>query len=256
MDKRKAEHLREKLKIARSEIGRLSGARHSLDNLLASYVAHAARSRFLTAVSIFGADGRQLIFPNNYRVVGGAFPLDRIIEEVYRTQLSDEVIRELSHNEPWATIYRVSQNSKDPLFGVPAISYTEEQKSLLNWSSIYDSIRQHPECPTDEVINDTDMLDGWLILQRQKREEETFRASIEASLPENVAKSAEVFVVTGDSREDVTKLNSLNDKSVLAARRAKYKEIEKHGIIPEEQTSEAQSIMRKQGAQAIHNHFN
>jgi len=49
---------------------------------------------------------------------------------------------------------------------------TLQQQLLLMWSRMYDSIQESVEPPEMDVIEDDDMLDGWLSIQHdQKRQE-------------------------------------------------------------------------------------
>ena len=83
--------------------------------------------------------------------------------------LGESEIRELARSEPWKSIWSSSKN-EGVLFGKRAIELSEEQKHLIMWSTMYDSIGESPDSPSDKIIADDDMLDGWLILQRRERE--------------------------------------------------------------------------------------
>jgi hypothetical protein len=245
-----ASAFRERLEFAKSETRRLRNIKHSLDYMMASYVAHSARARYLIAVSAFYEDGTRLASPTSYRTSLTLDP-DRLVDAFYRAQLGDDEIRELAHNDPWLSIARASNTSKDPIFGAPAANFTDEQKSLLNWSSIYESIRQHPECPPGEVIEDDDLLDGWLILQRQNNEKETFKESIDGMLSDKARDCQEVFVVA--SEENAVKIGACNDKDVQMERRKLSQEVHKHGEIEIQYTKQAQDKMRMAINQRIFN---
>lgn len=74
---------------------------------------------------------------------------------------------------------------------------------------MYDSIAESPESPSDEIILDDDMLDGWLIIQRRERELRTKQKAAEDVISnEKIANSDEVFIVA-KSEEDIQKLNHL-----------------------------------------------
>ena len=44
-------------------------------------------------------------------------------------------------------------------------------KILCSFSRMYDSVYKNTECPSDDVIQDDDMLDGWFIQQTKEQEE-------------------------------------------------------------------------------------
>lgn len=87
------------------------------------------------------------------------------------------------------------------------IDLTDEQRSLLNISKMYDSIYEHPECPEERVIADDDMLDGWMIIQRKNAE----RSKKQKSLSNNdkINNASEVFLMT-ETKDDIKNVLDLN----------------------------------------------
>jgi len=110
---------------------------------------------------------------------------------------------------------------------------TDEQKTLITWSSIYDNISEHPDCPPDYIINDDDVLDGWLIIQRRKREKDMNKQRAESLITnEKIKNSAEIFLPAGNV-EDMKKIASLNDQYGDSVKRQRFKTINKRGIVEE-----------------------
>ena len=91
--------------------------------------------------------------------------------------LSTTIIRELARSSLWRIRYINSIKTSDPLFGVPASSYTTDQLNLVYWSNYYQNIYEMmPEDrPTDMVIEDDDALDAYMkafYQERSKKEAE------------------------------------------------------------------------------------
>lgn len=126
--------------------------------------------------------------------------------------MSEKTLREISRTEPWRTSWSAAKKSSQPIFNnSSAASITKEQQSLILWSSMYDSIGESPDAPSDKVINDDDMIDGWLILQRREREQAKKQSVAEEMIGnERIANSDEVFIVA-KSDEDLENISSLND---------------------------------------------
>ena len=75
---------------------------------------------------------------------------------------------------------------------------------------MYDNIQESMDCPPDEVIEDDDMLDGWLLVQKKKREQEQAENEVANKTSNNkIANSDEIFVMAG-TQEDANKINSSN----------------------------------------------
>lgn len=78
--------------------------------------------------------------------------------------LSVNIIRALARSSLWRIRYVNSMKTSDPLFGVPASSYTTDQLNLVYWSNYYQNIYEMmPEDrPSDIVIDDDDTLDAYM----------------------------------------------------------------------------------------------
>jgi hypothetical protein len=81
---------------------------------------------------------------------------------------------------------------------------------------MYDSVYDHSDCPEDFVIDDDDMLDGWMLYQKEKIKRDKTKEGI-SSLHKN---AQEVFIM-GQSAEDFERISDLNDnysKSIIDSR--------------------------------------
>jgi hypothetical protein len=134
--------------------------------------------------------------------------VDKIADLVHKNRISIGQFRYTARTEPWRSYWQGTNHNPFP----DIMKITEEQKNIVAFSKMYDSIHQHPECPTDEVINDDDMMDGWLIKQRRKSESERVAADVNTTLlkGKGMDKASEIFVVAG-SKEEAARINNLND---------------------------------------------
>ena len=143
--------------------------------------------------------------------------------------LRDAECRELARNEPWKSLWSVHEKSGGKLFFNDADQeLTHNQKSLLIWSQMYDNIQESVECPTADVINDDDMLDGWFIVQSKKRDKERAENEFENSTNEKIKNSSEIFVVAKTDR-DKQRIESMNDTNSQVIKRQRAKVLEKQG---------------------------
>jgi len=141
--------------------------------------------------------------------------------------ISEYEFRQLARTDPWRSIWNAGKKLGS-IFDKPAAEFTLEQKTLLSWSSLYDSVSDSSEAPSDEVIEDDDILDGWLISQRRKRENQTTQSSVEGSISnEKIANSGEVFLVTGNKSEDIDRISSMNNPHIAAAKKSRFTALEK-----------------------------
>lgn len=124
--------------------------------------------------------------------------------------LPEPSIRALARSSFWKAIWSNRGFGFDLFTKRKNTDLTINQRNLLTWSRIYDNVQESLECPTDDVINDDDMLDGWFILQKEKREKEQRKQEAESLLNNSsskMSKASHVFV----SESRGVDINSLND---------------------------------------------
>lgn len=140
--------------------------------------------------------------------------LNYVIDEWHQSILSEKIIRELAREEPWKSLWSIKDNNCVKLFNN---NQNEElhpnQKHIIIWSQIYDNIQESMDCPTEEVIKDDDVLDGWFITQAKKREKERLEKDFENKTGnDKIKNSSEVYVVVDpNDPKNIERVNALND---------------------------------------------
>ena len=86
--------------------------------------------------------------------------------------LPSSIIRALARCHDWRTRWRGAKDSNAPVFDGPSGGWDSNKLSLVYWSEFYDAIANHPEAPSDQVINDDAALQDWLNAQLAQREKE------------------------------------------------------------------------------------
>ena len=129
-----------------------------------------------------------------------------ILDVFYNSMLGDNSLRELARTEPWANIFSCT---KKP-FTRRTEDLTDEQIRLILWTKMYNSVKEHPECPSDDILEDNDAIDGWNIMQRRTRESKQKTNQIESSLSDKIANAQEIFIPVS-SAEEAKSVYSLNN---------------------------------------------
>tara|TARA_Y100000004_G_scaffold190077_1_gene246651 strand:- start:176 stop:1201 length:1026 start_codon:yes stop_codon:yes gene_type:complete len=168
--------------------------------------------------------------------------------------LKDSCCRELARNEPWRTLWSVREHTKLYL-NKDDQELTHNQKNLLIWSKMYDNIQESIDCPSKEVIDDDDMLDGWFIIQAEKREKERATSDFESNTNDRISQSDEVFVVSGTEkdRRRTEGMNSAHAKTIKKQRAAVIREkgtAQQHDFADEKlriQNQQAEAWKNKRG---------
>ena len=155
-----------------------------------------------------------------------------ITSQYYKSILSEEQIRDLVINEPWRSIWSIRENSKLELYkNIGKYELTHNQKHMIVWSQIYENLNESMEPPTEDVIKDHDMLDGWFIKQGQKRKKEQAEKELEENTQSDKIKNAsEVFVMAKD-KKDVDEIHSMNDAEGRAIKRQREALVKSKGTV-------------------------
>ena len=100
------------------------------------------------------------------------------------------------------------------------------------------------ESPSEEVIQDDDLLDGWLIIQKRKRERDKLEKEVDKKLGKN--KGAQEVYVMADNADHAEKINSLNNPMAKRIKNSRNNAIDKHGSVAEQDLPDAKRRMRMQ----------
>lgn len=138
--------------------------------------------------------------------------LIRIIEETQKHSVDMDMMKNIVKSDRWRQYWNAS---KDNIFIGPPYEWTQEQLTLVNLSKTYDAIREHLECPTEDIIQDNDALEGWMIHQNHKIEQEKKKKKIEDKYGLNNKRGDEIFILT-DSVEETKEIFGLNDPHAKA----------------------------------------
>ncbi len=137
-----------------------------------------------------------------------------------QSYISDSEYRELARTEPWRNYWNAYKspqvfdlfNERGQDKEKPAISFCNfnvEQQNLVSYTKMYDNIYESPDCPETYVLEDDDVLDGWLISQRREREEDNKKDSLESTVMSKHKNAQEIFV-PASSKEDIKRIEDLN----------------------------------------------
>ncbi len=217
------EKYRDILNNAKRALSLLMSERHAYDFMTAEGYATLTKTRFLISKTLRTLQGRR-VPSNRCEAACHAYAAEKLGETTFR---------ELARTDPWRSIWS-TRKCEGSLFGRPAVCLSDEQKTIVGWSQLYDSVYESPKRPMDEVVTDDDMLDGWLISQRKANELSLNQNSAESMISKNEAiqNSQEIFTVV-DTIEDAKKIESLNDEWAKRLKRQRHKVIQEKGTVDE-----------------------
>ncbi len=219
----KSNFIRLTLQRTRQYISGLTNAKTSLDHTTIEGYASLLKTQFLTESCLYYEGGKKVEdFPSNF--------LEKAMSEIAGKSITQSELRELARTEPWRGYWGAS--GKQGIFEGLPINYNEDQRGLVLYSKMYDGAYEHPECPEDDVIQDDDLFDGWMIHQKKQKENTKTKKSIESSINEKQRNAEELYVFT-PSKDDANKINDLNTPEAKARRKRRDLLLRKRGELRE-----------------------
>lgn len=171
-----------------------------------------------------------------------------IVSKVNQYIISISQFKNIARSQLWRSYWN---SNKDHILPGSVAEWTDDQRTLINISKMYDSVYEHPECPTENVIEDEDLLDGWMIFQKQKTEKMKNQQKFEDLHP-NLKNANEVFLMADNSNafEDIMSLNSTEAKHRL---QTKINYINQKGTATEFELPDIQNEIRQQSEELLKN---
>jgi hypothetical protein len=152
-----------------------------------------------------------------------------VLNSYYSQILPERTVRYLARTEPWRSFWLLHSSNLLNLFNNNSRELSVDQRNVFIWSKMYDSVYESMDCPSDFVIEDDDMLDGWFLLQKEKREKAKAENELN-SLSEKTKNADEVFLIP-KSQQDLDRINSMNDTQAKMVKKQRETLIKQKGTV-------------------------
>jgi len=181
--------------------------------------------------------------------------LTQVIDYWHESFLSETKCRELARNEPWKSLWITREKAGIELFlNAKNGELTYNQKNLMIWSQMYDNIQESLDCPSKEVIDDDDLLDGWFITQNRKREKEKLEKEFESSTQNSkIKQSSEVLIMSRD-KDKTKKIQEMNSKEAKDLIKSREKLLDKQGTVNAGEFLDEKNSIRLQQMESAKRH--
>jgi hypothetical protein len=231
--------IRKKIASAKKELYNfLSVKANFYTNTLEGY-AESLKNEYIICSTLYKNNKR--VFSNNKKnnYISYVY-FNNLVNEINNYTITIDQYKKLARHQLWRAYWTAS--SKGNLFDKSAVDMTDEQRSLINITKMYDSVFEHPECPEDSVIEEDDMLDGWMIVQRKKNE----KTKQQKYLDDQHKNASEVFIMSNS--EDASRVMELNSAESMIAlqERMAYIEANKDKIINENELPDIKRELKNQ----------
>jgi hypothetical protein len=224
----KSKFVRKTLARVRHEIIRLNTNKTSFDYTTVEGYASMVKSQYLMFNTLCHDDGTR-VYTGTYDSAQKYRLLEQAIFIHNAARVGDKQIRELARTDPWLSFWGAGKHG---VFSVTASEMTLEQRSLVMYTKMYSSANEHPESPSDEVVADDDLFDGWMISNRRKNEKTKKHNEVDNMISPKQRNAGELFIVAS-SNDDAKKIESLNslESQVKVNERKKFLKKAKKGQV-------------------------
>lgn len=210
--------MRNKIKASlvtgRKNIASMYEKKHSMDSLSLEYFADSVRNEYIVTHTVYKDD--KLFFDVNNP---DPDKLQTFTNLIHKNSLSLTDLKSIARSQLWKTYW---DSGKEQLFQPPAFKWTDEQRSLINLSQMYDAIRDNPDRPEDKVIEDDDALDGWMLFIHRRNEKKRKKEFLMDGMGDKYKKANEVFLIAKD-QDEMNEIYRLNDAKTMAQIRHMHK---------------------------------
>jgi hypothetical protein len=202
-DRSKKNKNKHKIQTLKREIADINQKKHSLDYLTLEHYCDNIRNEFLISHSLYFYKTDNLVFsdvidPKTFGTLSSCISNNIIDIPTYK---------KLARSDYWKNYWNINKSN---ILNEPINEWSEEQKTLINISIMYDRIHEHPECPKEDIINDDDALDGWMVFQKRENERQKKEKGVENMMTGKLKNASEVFLMAQDKgqAQDILSINS------------------------------------------------
>jgi hypothetical protein len=240
------EHIRRYIREAEKQLAKQMDKKHSFSSNTCEGVAMLEKSfNFIKTCTYYGGE------KYDFKRLSVEFVLHLFHDKI----LSEKQIREIARNDPWRSVWMLRDSNSYKLFANEGRELSVDQKNLLVWSRMYDNIQESLECPDDDVVEDDDLLDGWFIVQRKKREAEKAESDFDNSTRnDKIRNSEEIFMVPSNKKE-AEKIESLNDANSKMIKKQRIAMTKEKGEVKASEFNDAQLDLRMKSNQMFKDKF-
>lgn len=237
-DRTKRQKYRKELESHRKRYNQIYQWSHSLDPLTLEHFLSNMKHEFIIRNTLYKYKTNLLVFDTEH--IDYAF-FNRITQTITENMLDMSILKKIARSDYWRNYYSINKNH---LLSYSTIDFSDEQKALLSLSNMYDKIYEHPECPENDILEDDDALDGWMLHQQKENKRLKKEKGVNTLLGNKNQQANEVFLMASnkDQSQDIIGLNTKDSEMI---RKNKVQEvISSNKIINDSSLSDVQHTIR------------
>jgi len=243
--------IRRQLSTQKSLLNSKFSIRHSFDGVTVQGYVDMLKNQFILINSIYDHHNKLLF--NDLDNIDYAL-LNDISGTISNYSINMSDFRKIARHEMWRNYWSSNKNN---VFDKSSVNMTDEQKTLVILTKMYDGAYEHPECPPDNVIEDDDMFDGWLIHQRREMEKSRNKSRNDKLLESKKLSNAQEVFLVAKTKEEAQAIYGLNDQTERHIIKERFEAIDKNKEIKDSDLPDVRrDIITQTNQQVLQKHRN
>lgn len=233
--------IRKNLDHIKKELNKILVIKYNFFNHTLEGYATSIKSEYLICQTLY--KNNNLVFDFNNRSDPKSYAqFNNLSQEIDKLGIQLHNMKIVARSPQWKSYWGARKYNN--LFDNTIVNWTDDQRMIYKLSQMYDNIYEHPECPEEIVINDDDMLDGWMIMQQREQNRNKKQKGVE-SRNKGLQNASEVFLFPQNDEEfkDIIGLNSVEGKMTI---QEKMRFIEQRGEAEEYELPDVQRNIRNE----------
>lgn len=190
----------------RKQLDKILSVKNDLSSNTLEFYAANLKNEYVICHTLY--QNNTLVFEHSNK---DSVLFNNLLKTINTHTITIEDFKVLSRSQTWRSYWN---SNKTNIFKDSVDQWTDDQRVLVNISKMYDSVYEHPECPDDNIIEDDDALDGWMLVQKEKNKQEKMKAKVDSMNP-RLQKADQVFL-PAQNQDDVRAIMSMNDANAMA----------------------------------------
>jgi hypothetical protein len=242
--KEKVKSFRKILNSNRDSLNNILSKKHEMfNNTLEGYAA-SIKNEYIICNTLYKNNEKVFDSVMNNQLSYVLF--NNLVTEINKKIITMELFKKLALSGMWRSYWNCN---KTHVFPNSVCEWTEDQRVLVGISKMYDSVYEHPECPDDSVVEDEDMLDGWMLHQKEKIKKAKKISDIDNMDPK--LKGAQEVFLFANKQEEIEDIINLNSPESLFKMKQKFAAINNAGHISDLALPDVQMDLLQQRSEIL-----
>lgn len=236
--------IRKQLETHKKRLDFLHSHRHSLDHLTAKGYCDSLKHQYVLMHSFYDENDQKIFHSLD---TTNLMLFNALSAKISNDTISSESFRKIARSDLWRNYW---SSNKSFVFNKATVDWTDEQRTLVMITRMYDNCYEHPEAPAENVFEDDDMFDGWMLTIKKESEKEKSKRRTEKMFGDKMNKAGEVFLMA-NSKEEAQNIYGLNDNQSRHIIKEREQAIKNKNTINDMDLPDVQREIKMQTVQAI-----